>query len=57
MVDYLYWLNNKYRAQNRYVFLFINNFSGYELGITLISRKTALLYIRIKWLPANTTSY
>ena len=57
MVDYLHWLNNKCRAQNRHVLLFIDNFSGYELGITLVSGKTALLYVRIEWLPANTTSH
>lgn len=55
MVDYLYWLNNKYRIQNRYILLFMDNFSGYEMGITLVSGKTALLYIQIEQLPANTT--
>jgi hypothetical protein len=57
MVDYLYWLNNKYYIQNRHVLLFMDNFSGHELGVTLVSRKTALLYVRVKWLPTNTTSH
>ena len=31
--EYLLWLNNKMKAQNRKVLLFIDNFSGHELGV------------------------
>jgi len=31
--EYLLWLNNKMKAQNRYMLLFIDNFSSHELSI------------------------
>ena len=55
--EYLLWLNNKMKAQNRHMLLFINNFSGHELGVQLIGGLDALSNVKIRWLLLNTTSH
>ena len=57
MEEYLQWLNNKMRAQERKILLLLDNFSGHELGIQLIGGLQGLSYIRIEWLPPNTISH
>jgi hypothetical protein len=55
--EYLLWLNNKMKAQNRHVLLFMDNFSGHELGVQLVGGLDALSNVKIRWLPPNTTSH
>jgi hypothetical protein len=55
--EYLLWLNNKMKAQNGKVLLFMDNFSGHELGVQLIGGLDALSNVKIRWLPLNTTLY
>ena len=55
--EYLLWLNNKMKAQGRYVLLFMDNFSGHELGVQLVGGKDALSNVKVRWLPPNTTSH
>jgi hypothetical protein len=38
------------------VLLLIDNFLGYKLAVRLVSNKQGLSYVRIVWLPPNTTS-
>jgi hypothetical protein len=45
------------RGKGRKVLLLLDNFSGYELGIQLVSSLKGLNNIRIEWLPLNTTSH
>jgi hypothetical protein len=56
MAQYLNWLNTKMRGQNRKVLLFLDNFSGHELGVEMVGGKENLSNIRIEFLPPNTTS-
>ena len=55
--EYLLWLNNKMKAQNRYMLLFIDNFSSHELGVQLIKGLDALSNVKIRQLLPNTTSH
>ncbi len=55
--EYLRWLDNKMRGEGRKVLLLLNNFSGHELGIELISGTQGLQNVQIEWLLPNTTSY
>ena len=55
MQEYLIWLDNKMRAQDRKVLLLLDNFSGHELGVQLVGQ--SLTNVRVEWLPPNTTSY
>jgi hypothetical protein len=57
MQEYLIWLDNKIRAERRKVLLLLDNFSGHELGVQLVGGKQGLEYVRIEWLPPNTTSH
>jgi len=57
MQEYLIWLDNKMRAQQRKVLLLLDNFSGHELGVELVGGKEGLDNVRIEWLPPNTTSH
>jgi hypothetical protein len=57
MVDYLNWLNKKCATQGRHVLLFMDNFSGHELGVDLVGGKTALSNVQVEYLPPNTTSH
>ena len=57
MEEYLRWLDNKMRVEGRKVLMLLDNFSGHELGVQLVSRLEGLNNVRIEWLPANTTSY
>ena len=45
------------RVEGRKVLLFLDNFSGHELGVTLVGGKEGLANVRIEWLPPNTTSH
>jgi hypothetical protein len=36
MEEYLHWLDNKIRAEGRKVLLLLDNFSGHELGVSLV---------------------
>lgn len=55
MQEYLIWLDNKMRAQDRKVLLLIDNFSGHELGVQLVGQ--SLTNVRAEWFPPNTTSH
>jgi hypothetical protein len=55
MQEYLIWLHNKMRAQDRKVLLLMDNFSGHELGVQLVGQ--SLTNVRVEWLPPNTTSH
>ena len=55
--EYLQWLNNKMRAEQRHVLLLMDNFSGHELAVQLIGGQQGLSNVRIEWLPPNTTSF
>jgi hypothetical protein len=44
------------RAQGRKILLLLDNFSGHELGVQLVGGLQGLSYVRIEWLPPNTTS-
>jgi hypothetical protein len=57
MEEYLRWLHNKMRGEGRNILLLLDNFSGHELGVQLRGCKEALVNVRIKRLPPNTTSY
>lgn len=57
MEEYLYWLNNKMKAQGRKVLLLLDNFSGHKVGVQLVGGKQGLSNVRIEWLPPNTTSH
>jgi DDE superfamily endonuclease/Tc5 transposase DNA-binding domain/Fission yeast centromere protein N-terminal domain len=57
MEEYLRWLDNKMRVEGRKVLLLLDNFSGHELGVTLVGGKEGLANVRIEWLPPNTTSH
>jgi hypothetical protein len=57
MEEYLRWLDNKMIAQGRKILLLLDNFSGHELGVQLVGGLQGLLYVRIEWLPPNTTSH
>jgi hypothetical protein len=57
MEEYLQWLNNKIRAQERKILLLLDNFSSHELGIQLVGGLQGLSHVRIEWLPPNTTSH
>jgi hypothetical protein len=52
---FLRWFNNKMRG--RKVLLLMDNFLGHELRVKLVSGKTGLSNVKIKFLPKNTTSY
>ncbi|ODQ69032.1 hypothetical protein LIPSTDRAFT_31013 [Lipomyces starkeyi NRRL Y-11557] len=54
--EYLRWLDNKMRAQGRKILLLLDNFAGHELGVQLVGGLQGLSYVRIEWLPPNTTS-
>jgi hypothetical protein len=55
MEEYLRWLDNKMRG--RKILLLLDNFSGHELGVQLVGGLDGLQNVRIRWLPANTTSH
>jgi hypothetical protein len=55
--EYLQWLDNKIRGEQRKVLLLLDNFSSHELRVQLVDRKEALDNVRIEWLPLNTISY
>ena len=55
--EYLQWLDNKMRGEGRKVLLLMDNFSGHELGVILVSGLQGLTNVRITWLPPNTTSH
>jgi hypothetical protein len=55
MKEYLLWLNKKMRR--RKILLLLDNFSGHELGVELVSGLEGLLNVRITWLLPNTTSH
>ena len=57
MEEYLRWLDNKMRVEGRKVLLLLDNFSGHELSVQLVSGLEGLDNVRIEWLPANTTSH
>ena len=57
MEECLQWLENKMKGENRKILLLLDNFSGHELSIELVSGKEGLSYVRIEWLPPNATSY
>lgn len=57
MEEYLRWLDNGTRAQDRKVLLLLGNFTGHEVGIQLVGGKEGLGNVQIKWLPPNTTVY
>ena len=48
MEEYLRWLDNKMRGEGRKVLLLLDNFSGHELGVQLVSRLEGLNNIRIE---------
>jgi hypothetical protein len=43
------------RGEGKKVLLLLDNFSGYELGVQLVSSLKGLNNIRIKWLLLNIT--
>jgi hypothetical protein len=57
MEEYLRWLDNRMRGKGRKVLLLLDNFSGHELGVSLIGGLEGLPNVRIEWLPPNTTPY
>jgi hypothetical protein len=54
--EYLQWLNNKIQGKGRKVLLLMDNFSGHELAVQLVSSLQGLSNVQIAWLPPNTTS-
>ena len=55
--EYLWWLDNKIRAEGRKVLLLLDNFSGHDLSVELVGGKEGLDNVRVEWLPTNTTSH
>jgi hypothetical protein len=53
--EYLLWLNNKIQSEGRKVLLLMDNFSGHDLVVQLVGGLQGLSYVRIAWLPPNTT--
>jgi hypothetical protein len=56
MKEYLLWLNEKLKSQNRHALLFMDNFSGHKLRVALVAGRDALSNLKIRWLPPNRTS-
>ena len=52
--DWIVGLNNKMKAQNRKIIMFLDNFSGHILGAE--DAEDLLTNVRVEWLPANCTS-
>jgi len=48
MEEYLRWLDNKIRAQRRKVLLLLDNFSGHELRVQLVSGLQGLSNVRVE---------
>jgi len=57
LAEYLHWLNNIMAAQKRHVLLFMDNFSGHELGVQMVGGRDSLSNVKVRWLPPNTTSH
>jgi hypothetical protein len=57
MEEYLRWLDNKMRTEGGKVLLLLDNFSGHELGVSLIGGLEGPPNVRIELLPPNTMSY
>ena len=57
MVEYLNWLNNMIKSENRKVLLLMDNFSAHESAVKELGGETALSNVEIEWLPPNITSY